>query len=306
MIEKIISENFDTETKFKKMFGDASSREYFRLTNNKGSYILVKDQPHAQQIIDFVIIDEVLPKEIKRPTIIKHSNQEGYLIQEDIGAQHLADQDLGKKRYFDEAILKILDYQKVDVDNFIYREKSFNQNKLKFESDISIKYFLNQHLNIECPKFYEKIYSAIFEKFQRNQVLCHRDYHSKNLMIHNEALYHIDFQDAMLGPSLYDLVSFVEDPYYAYEEKDKTNFKKIFFENESFYDSFDEYINDYNIIAFQRLFKAIGSYTFLNYEKGKSGYLPYIKPAFANLKSVGKQIDLKEFKELIAKIEEAL
>ena len=44
-------------------------------------------------------------------------------------------------------------------------------------------------------------------------MLCHRDYHSRNLMLHQGRLYMIDFQDARLGPDTYDLVSLLRDSY---------------------------------------------------------------------------------------------
>ena len=45
------------------------------------------------------------------------------------------------------------------------------------------------------------------------RVLCHRDYHSRNLMLHDGSLYIIDFQDARMGPDTYDLVSLLRDSY---------------------------------------------------------------------------------------------
>ena len=45
------------------------------------------------------------------------------------------------------------------------------------------------------------------------RVLCHRDYHSRNLMLHDGQLYIIDFQDARMGPDTYDLVSLLRDSY---------------------------------------------------------------------------------------------
>ena len=45
------------------------------------------------------------------------------------------------------------------------------------------------------------------------RVLCHRDYHSRNLMVHEDRLYIIDFQDARMGPDTYDLVSLLRDSY---------------------------------------------------------------------------------------------
>ena len=45
------------------------------------------------------------------------------------------------------------------------------------------------------------------------RVLCHRDYHSRNLMLHDGSLHIIDFQDARMGPDTYDLVSLLRDSY---------------------------------------------------------------------------------------------
>ena len=45
------------------------------------------------------------------------------------------------------------------------------------------------------------------------RVLCHRDYHSRNLMVHGGGLFIIDFQDARMGPDTYDLASLLRDSY---------------------------------------------------------------------------------------------
>ena len=51
------------------------------------------------------------------------------------------------------------------------------------------------------------------------RVLCHRDYHSRNLMLHEVSLYIIDFQDARMGPDTYDLVSLLRDSYVDFSEQ---------------------------------------------------------------------------------------
>ena len=50
-------------------------------------------------------------------------------------------------------------------------------------------------------------------------MLCHRDYHSRNLMLHEGQLYIIDFQDARMGPDTYDLVSLLRDSYVDFTEE---------------------------------------------------------------------------------------
>ena len=57
-------------------------------------------------------------------------------------------------------------------------------------------------------------WSAIVEELASEpRVLCHRDYHSRNLMLHDGSLYIIDFQDARMGPDTYDLASLLRDSY---------------------------------------------------------------------------------------------
>ena len=57
-------------------------------------------------------------------------------------------------------------------------------------------------------------WAAIVEELAAEQrVLCHRDYHSRNLMLHDGSLYIIDFQDARMGPDTYDLASLLRDSY---------------------------------------------------------------------------------------------
>ena len=57
-------------------------------------------------------------------------------------------------------------------------------------------------------------WSAIVEELAGEpRVLCHRDYHSRNLMLHDGSLFIIDFQDARMGPDTYDLVSLLRDSY---------------------------------------------------------------------------------------------
>ena len=52
------------------------------------------------------------------------------------------------------------------------------------------------------------------------RVFCHRDYHSRNLMLHDGQLYIIDFQDARMGPDTYDLVSLLRDSYMDFSERE--------------------------------------------------------------------------------------
>ena len=78
--------------------------------------------------------------------------------------------------------------------------------------------------------------------------------------------------------------------------------RKYYFDIDTHYDSYDEYMRDYQIIAYQRILKALGSYAFLNYEKEKEDYLKYIPTAIKTLEELSENIEEKAFEKLLAKI----
>ena len=84
--------------------------------------------------------------------------------------------------------------------------------------DFFIKHFLEAYRGVVIPADVREALRAEFAGIvealaSEPRVLCHRDYHSRNLMLHDNRLYIIDFQDARMGPDTYDLVSLLRDSY---------------------------------------------------------------------------------------------
>ena len=95
---------------------------------------------------------------------------------------------------------------------------AFDTDKLSWELEFFYKYFLKQYRgvspSVEVQRALSQEWSAIVEELAGEpRVLCHRDYHSRNLMLHDGSLFIIDFQDARMGPDTYDLVSLLRDSY---------------------------------------------------------------------------------------------
>src|SRR6185503_8428805 len=95
---------------------------------------------------------------------------------------------------------------------------AFDVEKLTWELQFFTKHFVEAYRGAQIsPSAREALateYAAIAEELASEpRVLCHRDYHSRNLMLHDGSLYIIDFQDARLGPDTYDLVSLLRDSY---------------------------------------------------------------------------------------------
>lgn len=121
----------------------------------------------------------------------------------------------------------------------------------------------------------------------RPRVLCHRDYHARNLIVRpgcepHEGLVVIDFQDARMGPLTYDLVSLLEDPYWDLDPTLKSDLEQRFIDRamaDGVWPGADEFRAEYDVMTVQRLLKAIGTYTHQAAVRGKTEYIPSIAPA---------------------------
>jgi len=137
----------------------------------------------------------------------------------------------------------------------------------------------------------KKVFARIAETLDRQPAyLSHRDYHSWNLMVHNDAIRVIDFQDALLAPLQYDLASLLNDRITDRVVKPplEDRLVRYYFERkcelENRRDDFAQFQEIYRLSAIQRDFKVIGRFYYLNLVKGKPGYMRYVPPTARRLK----------------------
>jgi aminoglycoside/choline kinase family phosphotransferase len=99
---------------------------------------------------------------------------------------------------------------------------AFDVEKLTWELQFFTKHFLEAYRGRSSPRRTRRrcrrVHAIVEELASEPRVLCHRDYHSRNLMLHEGSLYIIDFQDARMGPDTYDLVSLLRDSYVDFTE----------------------------------------------------------------------------------------
>jgi len=309
-MEAIIKEQFKTDKyNIRKLSGDASTREYYELEVDQENYIVCSEAPKGQQSTDFIRMNALLDK-IRRPRIIYYNLEESIIIQESLGHKslNLVISKLGnqeREALYKQAVDDIFKYQEIDIKAFVnFENRSFDIEKISFEFELAVECFLEKYLNLDLDNFEKKTLDNAKKYFvdffeSNKKVVCHRDYHGRNLIVKNGEVCHIDFQDARIGPELYDLCSLVEDCYFQLTDSLKEELKAYFFEKSS-YEDMDIFNKDYNIVASQRIFKAIGSFTYLTIDKNKKGYEKYIGHAFENLRTIlEKESDLKEFKDVL-------
>jgi len=158
---------------------------------------------------------------------------------------------------------------------------AFDVEKLTWEMDFFVKHFLEAFRGVEFAPgdrdaLRAELGALVATLAAEPRVLCHRDYHSRNLMLAHGQLWIIDFQDARMGPETYDLVSLLRDSYVDISEAQVDDLLAYFLalagrsaEAPDFRRRFDE-------MALQRNLKALGTFGYQTTAKGNTVYIQYI------------------------------
>ena len=161
------------------------------------------------------------------PAILDHADALGILALRDLGdvtlQAHLgAATPSEHAALYREAVSLIEQLQRrgaeLAADRYVPYRIAFDVEKLTWELNFFVKHFLEGYRGItltaaERAALDEEWAAIASELASEPRVLCHRDYHSRNLMFCDGSLHIIDFQDARLGPDTYDLVSLLRDSY---------------------------------------------------------------------------------------------
>jgi len=210
--------------------GDASDRRYFRiLTADSPSIVLsLYSAPFKFDELSFVNVARLLEQmPIPIPRVLGHADDFGVLALQDLGdvtlQAHLgAATPAEHAALYRQAVALIATLQRFGADlaspQYLPYGIAFDVEKLTWEMDFFTKHFLEAYRGVTLTEAQRQALKGelariIDELAAERRVLCHRDYHSRNLMLHESQLYMIDFQDARMGPETYDLVSLLRDSY---------------------------------------------------------------------------------------------
>jgi N-acetylmuramate 1-kinase len=286
--------------------GDASDRRYFRVLvpQDATQVLAVHPGPIDFDQLPFVNVATLLASmPVPVPRILAHSNALGIIALEDLGDVTLQ-AHLGAATRAEHAALY---RQAVDLIATLQRRGAelagpeyvpygiaFDVEKLTWELNFFVKHFLEAYRGASFTDAARTAlageFSAIVDELASEpRVLCHRDYHSRNLMLHEGRLYIIDFQDARMGPDTYDLVSLLCDSYVDLTESQVDELIAFFLalrgqasasgvDAQRFRDRFD-------LMALQRNLKALGTFGFQAATRGNPVYIQYMPRTIAYVRS---------------------
>jgi aminoglycoside/choline kinase family phosphotransferase len=287
--------------------GDASDRRYFRVHfHDRPSIVLALHAgPIDVQTLPFVSVARLMRAiPLPVPGILHGSNKLGVLGLEDLGdvtlqahlgvasrAEHAAlyRQAVGFIATLQErgAALASANYPPYGI--------AFDVEKLTWELEFFTKHYLGAYRGLSLPDSLrdglQAEWAAIAcELSGEARVLCHRDYHSRNLMLHNESLYIIDFQDARMGPDTYDLVSLLRDSYVDLTPSQVDELIAYFLAltrgpGHQSTDDTTVFRERFDLMALQRNLKALGTFGFQTTTRGNPVYIQYMPRTLSYVKA---------------------
>ncbi len=288
-VEQVFAElNIDlaSDRQWAPVSGDASFRRYFRLKNHGVSWILMDAPPEKENSHPFVCIAKAWePLEIHAPIVHAVDLQQGYMLLSDLGDDLYLGQlnDDTADELYSQAFTSLTWLQQCQHIND-YELPEYDGQLLQREMDLFRDWLVADLLKIELGPGVRHLLDDVSEQLisaalEQPKVCVHRDYHSRNLLVDGDKTPGvIDFQDAVIGPITYDLVSLLRDCYIEWPDIRVYHWVDQFgeqlvaaglleqYDRATFYRWFD-------LMGAQRHLKAAGIFARLYLRDGKSDYL---------------------------------
>jgi aminoglycoside/choline kinase family phosphotransferase len=298
------------------MPGGASTRRYFRVKLPQGTAVgmFVPDGAKPEEVAQggaaaarwpFLEVRDLLASRgVDVPALHGEDTATGWVLLEDLGdetlAVYLAANPARREALYVRAVTDLARAQAaLDVlpPACVVATRAFDEALLSWE----IHHFREWALEARgAPLAAEDraTFDAIAERLARRiagwpRAFVHRDYQSRNLMVRSaEGLCWIDFQDALLGPRVYDLVALLNDSYQTFD--------RAFVEAR-----LDDYAGasglgaseraalgrEFDLVTVQRKLKDAGRFVFIDRVKGNPSFLRFVEPTIAKVRASLARLD---------------
>ena len=286
---------------------DASFRRYFRLVYEDTNCILMDSSLEKSSLEPFLKVTNLLRSvNAHAPEILYEDLEKGFLIIEDLGSNNLLD-TLGSdnmNELYKKCIDAIITMQEINAKELPLYDNAF----LKLEMNLMLEWFLEKYLEKELTNQEKKTIETTLELIAKKVLshpqdcFVHRDFHSRNIM-NCEPLGIIDYQDAMNGSIVYDLVSLLKDLYIKIDEEQRIALALYFKEQKGLDVSDKEFLEWFDFMGLQRHLKVLGIFVRLYLRDGKDGYLKDLPLTLEYVLEVCKKYpELDELYGLLSKV----
>jgi aminoglycoside/choline kinase family phosphotransferase len=317
------------------MKGGASTRRFFRISLGKtggsavamftpgaSSHEIHKDGGHARS--PFLEVRDLLAgRGIRVPRLFADGTEQGWVVVEDLGddtvANYLVKHPQRKRDVYRVAVrdLALAQLRLSELpEACIVRSRAFDHDLLRWELDHFLEWgVLARGIAISAAD--RATFEAVAGRLATRiagwpRGFVHRDYQSRNLMVLPREdqpfeLAWIDFQDALLGPRVYDLVALLSDSYQEFDP--------------GFIDErLDEYTTtaglgaaerdllgrEFDWVTVQRKLKDAGRFIYIDRTHGNASFLPFVDPTIAKARAALARLsddsDMRALGELLHRV----
>jgi N-acetylmuramate 1-kinase len=305
----LVKRQFGAELSAKPMPGGASTRRFFRLSLPGRTAVAMfvpegakpeevqKAQPGSEgpRRWPFLEVRDLLAERgVDVPTILAEDCDRGWLVVEDLGdmtlANWLLEHPADKPALYTKAVCDLAKGQKALGGlpaGSVVSSRMFDFDLLRWEIEHFKEWGLDARekplANAEDLAQWNAIADRLAKRVaELPRGFVHRDYQSRNLMVvpgDPLRIVWIDFQDALLGPRVYDLVALLNDSYQefdrAFVETRLADFAKASGLGEGSHRSL---VEEFDVVTVQRKLKDAGRFVFIDRQKGNPSFLKFVTP----------------------------
>lgn len=317
-----------------KLAGQASTREYFRITFDNGqTAVLMKIPAGAASVseeisksdqaiteLPFINVQKYLESlALPVPHILAYSQSDSLLLLQDLGDESLEQVIRGASKEaltssYQQAISLLVEMQTKTTTQLDARcvafSRMYDENLLNGEFDHFVEYgiedrFQKKMNQADRKKFDEMARSITQQLTQTPQGFVHRDFQSRNLIRHDNKLWMIDFQDALMGPMIYDLAALLRDSYVSLDWSTIDKLQKDYLEkigkNHPYKNREKELKKDFDLQTIQRKLKDAGRFQYILTVKKNPSFLVHVPHSLRYVREALER--RKEYAEMLSLLE---
>jgi N-acetylmuramate 1-kinase len=292
---------------------DASFRRYFRATFEDGrTFVAMDAPPEKEDCRPFIHVARLLKDAgVHAPQVHAQDLGAGFLLLSDLGTRtYLAELNAENAApLFGDAIDALIAWQLATRAGEL---PPYDEALLRRELNLFPEWYVKRHRGIELNATQAQTLEAVFSHLVKSAlaqpaVYVHRDYMPRNLMVSEPNPGVLDFQDAVLGPITYDVVSLMRDAFLSWDEERVLDWTARYWEKAKraglpVEADFGEFWRAFEWMGLQRHLKVLGIFARINYRDGKPKYLADTPRFIAYARPVAKRY--RELAPLIALLDE--
>jgi aminoglycoside/choline kinase family phosphotransferase len=267
---------------------DASFRRYFRITTDHAAFgerslIAMDAPPPNEDCRPFVHVAKLLREAgLNAPRILAQDFDRGFLLVSDLGATtYLSALDADNAHaLFDAATDAIVQWQRATRERAL---PPYDRVLLRRELELFPDWYVGVHLHTTLDSGDRDALDRVFESLiadhlAQPQVFVHRDYMPRNLMVTEPNPGILDFQDAVIGPICYDVVSLFKDAFISWPEEAVLDWTIRYWEKARRAGlpvdaDFAAFYRAFEWMGLQRHLKVLGIFSRIAHRDRKAGYV---------------------------------